>query len=288
MSYQALLFCPDEKTARVVSQVLSELEFAVEPCHEPFAAVKKLMVQHFDAHRGGLRQRAERGSAVQERAQLRFEPGFTGGRRSGRADRRGQGVSPRRQSGSDQTHSCGAVQGHAAGCARPAAQGTSRQAGRSRPGAAEPPTMFAQPSVPAPFPPPQSIAPPQSVSASAFELDAEPAPQPDLWTPLCSSTCRTPRFRAPRIRRDRERSPIRPSNIPGNRASLWLSRWLRPCAGPRKPRENPSLTPPLRVPQLLRRRSAQRSQTSIRIGQRMPAAARAAPARAREIPCCRC
>src|SRR5260370_26387995 len=49
MSYQALLFCPDEKTARVVSQVLSELEFAVEPCHEPFSAVKKLMVQHFDA-----------------------------------------------------------------------------------------------------------------------------------------------------------------------------------------------------------------------------------------------
>jgi len=40
MSYQALLFCPDEKTARVVSLVLSELEFTVEPCHEPFAAVK--------------------------------------------------------------------------------------------------------------------------------------------------------------------------------------------------------------------------------------------------------
>ena len=49
MSYQALLFCPDEKTARVVSQVLSELEFHVEPCNEPFAAVKKLMAQHFDA-----------------------------------------------------------------------------------------------------------------------------------------------------------------------------------------------------------------------------------------------
>src|SRR4030081_1948313 len=49
MSYQALLFCPDEKTARVVSQVLGELEFTVEPCHEPFSAVKKLMVQHFDA-----------------------------------------------------------------------------------------------------------------------------------------------------------------------------------------------------------------------------------------------
>jgi TonB family protein len=49
MGYQALLFCPDEKTARTVTQVLSELEFHVEPCTEPFAAVKKLMGQHFDA-----------------------------------------------------------------------------------------------------------------------------------------------------------------------------------------------------------------------------------------------
>jgi protein TonB len=49
MSYQALLFCPDEKTARVVTQVLNDLEFSVDPCSEPFAAVKKLMAQHFDA-----------------------------------------------------------------------------------------------------------------------------------------------------------------------------------------------------------------------------------------------
>jgi protein TonB len=49
MGYQALLFCPDEKTARTVTQVLSELDFAVEACIEPFAAVKKLMGQHFDA-----------------------------------------------------------------------------------------------------------------------------------------------------------------------------------------------------------------------------------------------
>jgi len=49
MSYQALLFCPDDKVARVVTQVLSELEFAVEPCNEPFAAVKKITAQHFDA-----------------------------------------------------------------------------------------------------------------------------------------------------------------------------------------------------------------------------------------------
>jgi periplasmic protein TonB len=49
MGYQALLFCPDEKTARTVTHVLNELDFTVEPCTEPFAAVKKLMAQHFDA-----------------------------------------------------------------------------------------------------------------------------------------------------------------------------------------------------------------------------------------------
>jgi periplasmic protein TonB len=49
MSYKALLFCPDERTAKVVTQVLSELEFQVEACNEPFAAVKKLMAGHFDA-----------------------------------------------------------------------------------------------------------------------------------------------------------------------------------------------------------------------------------------------
>ena len=49
MGYQALLFCPDEKTARTVTQVLSELDFAVIACAEPFAAVKKLMGERFDA-----------------------------------------------------------------------------------------------------------------------------------------------------------------------------------------------------------------------------------------------
>src|SRR5271163_1498072 len=49
MGYQALLFCPDEKTARTVTHVLSELDFTVIPCTEPFAAVKKLMGEHFDA-----------------------------------------------------------------------------------------------------------------------------------------------------------------------------------------------------------------------------------------------
>lgn len=49
MSYKSLLFCPDERTARVVTQVLSELEFAVEPANDPFTAVKKLTDERFDA-----------------------------------------------------------------------------------------------------------------------------------------------------------------------------------------------------------------------------------------------
>ena len=49
MGYQALLFCADENTARLVTQVLNELEFSVEPANEPFAAVKRLTTQHFDA-----------------------------------------------------------------------------------------------------------------------------------------------------------------------------------------------------------------------------------------------
>ena len=49
MSFQALLFCQDEKTARTVTQVLSELDFQVEACSETFAAVKKLTSQTFEA-----------------------------------------------------------------------------------------------------------------------------------------------------------------------------------------------------------------------------------------------
>jgi periplasmic protein TonB len=49
MGYQALLFSPDEKLARIVSQVFIELDFAIEPAHEPFGAVKRLMAHHYDA-----------------------------------------------------------------------------------------------------------------------------------------------------------------------------------------------------------------------------------------------
>jgi TonB family protein len=49
MSYKSLLFCPDERAARLVTQVLSELDFTVELASETFATVKKLGAEHFDA-----------------------------------------------------------------------------------------------------------------------------------------------------------------------------------------------------------------------------------------------
>ena len=49
MSYRALLFCPDEAAARLVTQVLSELEFTVELSFEPFVTVQKLSDEPFDA-----------------------------------------------------------------------------------------------------------------------------------------------------------------------------------------------------------------------------------------------
>jgi TonB family protein len=49
MSYKALLFCPDEASARLVTQVLSELDFTVELSFEPFVTVKKLSEEIYDA-----------------------------------------------------------------------------------------------------------------------------------------------------------------------------------------------------------------------------------------------
>jgi protein TonB len=49
MVYQALLFSGDEKASRTVSQILNDLEFDVEVCAEPFAAVKQITNQHYDA-----------------------------------------------------------------------------------------------------------------------------------------------------------------------------------------------------------------------------------------------
>jgi periplasmic protein TonB len=177
MSYQALLFCPDEKTARVVSQVLSELEFTVEPCNEPFAAVKKLMVQHFDAIVVDCDN--------EQNAALLFKSA--------------------RNSGSNQTSLSVAVVEGQAGVAKAfrlganlvltkpihveQSKGTLRVArGLLRKGQASKPlatvSMFPEPVAPPSLPPPvpfptsRAAAPPPTASAS-FDLDAEPTPQPD-------------------------------------------------------------------------------------------------------------
>ena len=49
MRYQALLFSADEKASRVLNQILGELDFHVEACTEPFAAVKQITNEHYDA-----------------------------------------------------------------------------------------------------------------------------------------------------------------------------------------------------------------------------------------------
>jgi TonB family protein len=171
MSYQALLFCPDERTARVVSQVLSELEFSVEPCHEPFAAVKKLMAQHFDA----LVVDCEN----EQNAALLFKSA--------------------RNSSSNQASLAVAVVEGQAGVAKAfrlganlvltkpihveQSKGTLRVArGLLRKGQTVKPVgdpLPAVPRMPAPFSATPAGTPPPAASASAFELDAEPAPQPD-------------------------------------------------------------------------------------------------------------
>ncbi len=178
MSYQALLFCPDEKTARVVTQVLNELEFQVEPCNEPFAAVKKLMAQHFDAIVVDCDN--------EQNAALLFKSA--------------------RNSGSNQASLSVAVVEGQAGVAKAfrlganlvltkpihveQSKGTLRVArGLLRKGqTAKPPatvSVFPEPAAPpplpapVPFPAPRTAAPPPVASASAFELEAEPTPQPD-------------------------------------------------------------------------------------------------------------
>jgi periplasmic protein TonB len=49
MSYKSLLFCPDEKAARLVAQVLSELEFTVALANDAQQAAQRLADEHFDA-----------------------------------------------------------------------------------------------------------------------------------------------------------------------------------------------------------------------------------------------
>jgi len=216
MSYQALLFCPDEKTARTVSQVLADLDFTVEPCNEPFAAVKKLMGQHFDAivvdcdneQNAALLFKSARNSDSNEASlAVAVVEGQAGVAKAFRLGanlvltkpihieqskgtlrvargllRKGQAVKP---SGAITASAEPAVAPPSTAAASPAAPSFSVPS-ISKPSFPAP--SFATPSATAGLPsapstaasfPSHSITPPPAASAAAFELDAEPAPQPD-------------------------------------------------------------------------------------------------------------
>lgn len=209
MSYQALLFCPDEKTARTVSQVLTDLDFTVEPCNEPFAAVKKLMGQHFDAivvdcdneQNAALLFKSARNSGSNEASlAVAVVEGQAGVAKAFRLGanlvltkpihveqskgtlrvargllRKGQAAKP-----------AGTVSAAEPVVAPPSTTAPSFSAPSiSKPSFPAP--SFAAPSASAGLPsapstaafPAHSITPPPAASASAFELDAEPTPQPD-------------------------------------------------------------------------------------------------------------
>ncbi len=171
MGYQALLFCPDEKTARVVTQVLKELEFTVEPCDEPFAAVKTLMAQHFDA----LVVDCDN----EQNATLLFKSARNSGSNQGSllvAVVEGQaGVAKAFRIGANLVLTKPINVEQSKGTLR-VARGLLRKAGTAKP-AAEAGELH---SVSAPRAlPPQAATPAPIASSSAFELDAEPAPAPD-------------------------------------------------------------------------------------------------------------
>ncbi|MGA9529707.1 MAG: TonB family protein [Terriglobales bacterium] len=74
MGYTAVLFCSDEKVARVVGQTLSEAGFIVDPVLQSLLMVKKLVAQHYDAivldcdniEHGSLLLRSARSSSVNQ------------------------------------------------------------------------------------------------------------------------------------------------------------------------------------------------------------------------------
>src|ERR1700686_3427157 len=197
MSYQALLFCPDEKTARVVSQVLSELEFSVEPCNEPFAAVKKLMGQHFDAivvdcdneqNAALLFKSARNSDSNQASLAVAVVEGQAG---VAKAFRLGANLVLTKPIHIEQSKGTlrvargllrkGQTAKPAGSVSTPAAPVAAKQQPSFLPSVSATSTSvpsLSSSSLSAPFPS-HSAAPPPSASASAFELDAEPSPQPD-------------------------------------------------------------------------------------------------------------
>src|SRR5438067_3739961 len=184
MRYQALLFCPDDKTARVVTQVLSELEFQVECCNEPFAAVKKLMAQHFDAivvdceneQNASLLFKSARNSGSNASAlSVAVVEGQAG---VAKAFRIGANLVLTRPINVEQSKGTLRV-----------ARGLLRKAEAAKPAATapDPSTRIAEPSAAQPFTSAPSVTPSgpsqqvpiPTASASGFELEAEPDVKPD-------------------------------------------------------------------------------------------------------------
>src|SRR5215470_6802846 len=167
MGYSALLFCPDEKTARVLSQILAELEFGVDASPEPFAAVKKISSQHFDAivvdceneQNGALLFKSARSSGSNQASlSVAVVEGQTG---VAKAFRLGANLVLTKPIHVEQSKGTLRV-----------ARGLLRKGQAAKPASAGPP---APSPTPAPFATPPFATAPPAASASVFELDAEPA-----------------------------------------------------------------------------------------------------------------
>src|SRR5579872_1936617 len=188
MKYNALLFCPDEKTARVVTQVLTELEFQVEPCTEPFAAVKRLMAEHFDAIVADCES--------EQNAALLFKSAHSSGTNQSSlavAVVEGQaGVAKAFRIGANLVLTKPINVEQSKGTLR-VARGLLRKTDAAKPATAMPsetprPQATAKspsaPHISAPRPasvplPTQPPSPTRAVSASVFEVEADPAPEPE-------------------------------------------------------------------------------------------------------------
>jgi len=190
MNYAALLFCPDDKTSRVLTQVLSDLEFSVEPCAEAFAAVKKLMAQRFDAvvvdcdneQNAALMFKSVRNSESNQAALTVAVVGDQAG--VAKAFRLGANLVLTKPINVEQSKGTlrvakGLLKKGEAPKGSVAGPSPAPPVARSSARPAAPPSVVATPKPQIPFPA-QQVAPVQkipAIAASALELDPEPTPQ---------------------------------------------------------------------------------------------------------------
>ncbi len=182
MKYNALLFCPDEKTARVVTQVLTDLEFRVEPCNEPFAAVKKLMAEHFDAivvdcdseqNAALLFKSAHNSGSNQSSLAVAVVEGQAG---VAKAFRIGANLVLTKPINVEQSKGTLRV---ARGLLRKTEAGKPASSATTSVQSAAPKSA-STPQIPAPFLPAQAAPSPiPAVNASIFEVEADPTPEPE-------------------------------------------------------------------------------------------------------------